>query len=439
MKDYINNFYHSITHIGASYPYENERAIQLVNFNILLLVGAIILTLSLSTNIISQSWSNSDTVLYIGGYSLIITFLFLNSIGRFKESTMISHLAVSLLFCAEAMTSGVIFICCIVNLVWMAISFRTLESTRLTAILSSIQLIFVNVTIFCAPYFGSGQDTILLYNPVERSIEYSLLFLFLFVITKHMTDQGRASNQRVHTLVSELEKKNSQLQRSYDEMESFSYQISHDLKSPLTTINSFASLLISDIEENRGEDIQEYCNFIYSGGMKMSKLIDDVLSHSMVNTRQLEKYDNVSLKDIIIPVKSNLKQIYPNSDVSLRNNGYFECCKTQLTLLLQNLIENGLKYNKSIVRKVTVDFMDAPEHCIIEVKDNGIGIDPKYQKEIFGLFKRLHTSEEYDGTGIGLSTCKKIVEDHLGGQLIVESTPNIGSTFKILIPKADHS
>lgn len=440
MKGQILEIRDKLTHIGASYISDNHRVSQLISFNTTLLVGIFIFILSLSTNIITLTWTAYDTIIYFGGFSSIAFFLLLNALGKFKISTVMAHIAFSLLFCAGALTSGVIFICCLMNLLWMVISFRFLESPKERLILSGLQLIFVNATIFVAAHLHKDVVSSA-YIPIERSIVYSLIFGFLYFIIKRVTDQSRKDFDQINQLVLELEQKNEniernnmKLKRAYDELERFSHIISHDLKTPLRNMNTYASLLQRDVQNKKDSKVLEYSDNIRSNGLKLTNMINDVLAYSKLNAFQNSKRELIQLKEIIVPIKNSLKQIYPNSEVELKSDGKLFSSSTKLTMLFQNLIENGLKYNKSTNKKVTVYFNSKQRHNVITVTDNGIGIPEEYQEQIFKLFSRLHSDGEFEGTGIGLSTCKKIVEEHLNGELTVSSIPNKGTTFKIIVP-----
>jgi len=296
MKNSIKEIGYKLIHNGTSYMHDKHRAIQLVNFNSLLLFGAFILFLSLSTNIINQSWTPYDNVIYFGGYSLIFLFLFLNSIGKFKESTLLAHVGFSLLFCIGAIISGGIFICCMISMVWMVISFRFLETSKESIVYSSLQLMFVVVTIFLVMHIDYAFE-INRYDPLVRSIGYSLMFIFLFTIAKRLTDQVRHNYKKINNLVQELEQKNSQIEHAYHDMESFAHKISHDLKAPLRNMNTYATLLKRDIQKNKNENIEEYSDHIYSNGLKLTKMIDDVLAYSKLNARETETLEKIQLNE----------------------------------------------------------------------------------------------------------------------------------------------
>lgn len=430
----LKNILYGLTHIGTRHTLEDPRSNQLVNFNTLLIYSAFILFLSLSTNLIQKSWTQYDNVIYLGAYFTIVLCLILNGLGKFNTSTLISHLGFCAVFCLGAIVNGDVFICCIINMVWMVISFRFLETATESIVVCAVQLLAVITTIFLVMHIDYDHQ-INQYDPTVRSIVYSLMFFYLFTMAKRLTDQIRYNYNKNNKLVIELEQKNKQIELAYHEMENFAHKISHDLKAPLRNMNTYATLLKRDIQKKKVENIEEYSNHIYSNGLKLTKMIDDVLAYSKLNARETETQERIQLSEIIEPIQKNMKQIYPNSEVKVKTNGHIISSRTKLTMLFQNLIENGLKYNKSTTKKVSVDFSNGQNQYTIHVKDNGIGIPLEYQDQIFNLFSRLHSNDEYEGTGIGLSTCKKIVEEHLNGNIIVKSAPDQGTTFKIIIPQ----
>ncbi len=429
----LPKFLHPILKIGVKANTDEFEQRQLMNFNSLLLFGAMALFLSLSTNLISQTWTTYDNIIYLGGYSIIAICLFLNKIGKFKAATIITHLGISALFCLGGLHTGTIFLCCMINLVWMVISFRFWQNSRETIIYSLIQLAFVIGTIFFVSSQDYGYNT-QGFNPIVRSIVFALLFMFLFTMTKLFTDQIRSYFNKVNELVVELEKKNQKIEMAYNDMEQFGHRISHDLKAPLRNMNTYAVLLKKDAAKNKTDNLENYTSEIYNNGIKLTKMIDDVLAYSKLNASETEQRELVELDELIKPIRDNMSRIYPNSIIKLPCHGQLIGSKTKLTMLMQNLIENGIKYNKNEKQEIDVSYQRQNGHYIITVEDNGIGISEDYHDQIFNLFSRLHSDSEYEGTGIGLSTCKKIVEEHLNGELSVSSKVDQGSTFTIKIP-----
>lgn len=233
----------------------------------------------------------------------------------------------------------------------------------------------------------------------------------------------------------ELEVKAKNLARSNKELEEFAYIVSHDMKQPIRTIVSYLTLLKKKYFDVLPAGGQEFVNFSIDGANKMSDLIRDILQYSKME-QEIAMSPNVSLNEMVKKVLGGLK------DIMEKNNGTVECdelpvvtCnETMLSELFQNLIENGLKYNLTPAKKVTVRVEDKVSEWKFSIADNGIGFDQQYSEQIFKIFKRLHTDEEFQGTGIGLSICAKVVEKH-GGKIWAESEKGKGSTFFFTLPK----
>ena len=431
MKEFLINIWKKSIHLGVSKSTDDAKMQRLINLNAILLFGALILLLSVSTNVISMTWNVFDNIIYIGGASLILLCLFLNKIGRFSISVYVANIGFTLIFCAGAIVSGDLFICCLVNFLLMVLTFRFLESMRENLISSFIQLVIVIITIYIvdtSEYQGNEFD------PLVRSIVYVLLFIFLFSLISLFKDQINRNLDKINGLVQELEHNNIKVELAYHEMENFAHKISHDLKAPLRNMNTYATLLKKDIQRKKEDNLDNYSDQIYKNGVKLSKMIDDVLAYSKLNAKQAETTELIKLEDVIDPIRNDMKLLYPKAKIRLLRQGELEGSKIKFHLLLQNLIENGLKYNKSESPLIEVDFIKQNGSYTIDVTDNGIGIDEQYQDQIFDLFSRLHSDQEYEGTGIGLSTCKKIVEDYFNGSIKMTSQINKGTTFNITIP-----
>lgn len=426
-------FQNKLLLLGSTKCEDASKVSQLKNLNALLLLGGFFLLLSLSTNLIQWSWTSYDNVIYLGGYIIIVICLILNYNGQLKWSTILAHIGFSGVFCAGAIISGGTFICCLINLVWMVISFRFWLSSKEIYTFSSLQLVLVIITIFIVGYtdYPNAHE---IFDPVVRSIVFALLFIFLFTTAKFFTDQIRRNVKKISDLVDQLEDKNERITTAYQEMERFAHTISHDLKAPLRNMNTYSALLRKDVHKNKVDNLEKYSNEIYKNGIKLAKMIDDVLAYSKLNAGEDVIMESLNLQELISPIKENMTRIYPKSKVTLPDHGQITGSKTKLTMLMQNLIENGLKYNQNKNPEVSVSYSRNNGYHKVAIKDNGIGIPKEYQDQIFNLFSRLHSQQKYEGTGIGLSTCKKIVEDHLEGELYVDSEPGIGSTFTIEIP-----
>jgi len=231
-----------------------------------------------------------------------------------------------------------------------------------------------------------------------------------------------------------LELKLEELARSNADLEQFAYVSSHDLQEPLRMIASYLQLLQRRYQGELDERADKYIYFAVDGASRMQNLINDLLEFSRVTTkaREFEPTDcesilNCVLSDLEVSIKEN------EATVSYDSLPEIMADSTQLTQVFQNLISNAIKFRSQEAPKIHVSAEKEGEKWRFSVQDNGIGIDPKYSEKIFEVFKRLHKREEYPGTGIGLSICKKIIERH-GGNIWVESEPGRGSTFYFTLP-----
>jgi len=242
--------------------------------------------------------------------------------------------------------------------------------------------------------------------------------------------------KELNVKLEEIDDINKQLERSNKELQDYAQVTSHDLKSPLRTISSFVSLLARKNKNKFDEKDYEYVEFVKKGIDRMNQVVQDLLDLSKVNSKKviqkvkvLEKVQQV-LKDLDFHIHKK------NVSISIEGNfPIFYVSETNIIQLFQNLISNAIKYNDKPNPKVTIRCEEQGQKFIFSITDNGIGFDQKYRNEIFEIFKRLHGTDTYDGTGIGLAICKKIVED-LNGVIYVESVPDEGSTFFIELPKS---
>jgi len=227
------------------------------------------------------------------------------------------------------------------------------------------------------------------------------------------------------------------LEKSNEELKQFAYITSHDLKSPLRNINSLLQLTKKrneNILDQDSKDLIETCiksaNYLYT-------VVGDVLLYT---TSEADKsvYVKIDLNDIISEIIKNNTVFFKEKKAEIILKKEFPQIfshRTMMFNLFSNLIQNGIKYNKSEVPKVTIDYTESEDYYYFSVSDNGIGIDEKYKDQIFIVFKRLHNQSEYEGTGIGLSICKQIVEN-LGGSISFISKLGEGSTFYFNLPKS---
>lgn len=234
----------------------------------------------------------------------------------------------------------------------------------------------------------------------------------------------------IDILSKQLNAQRKELKRSNEELQSFAYVASHDLKTPLRTITGFAQLIRRKHAEAISEEGRELFDHLIVSTKRMNELVSDLLNFSRLNTIKPE-YTLVSinliLNDVLNDLKVSIEEIH--ALVAVKPLPIVSCDKKRIYQVLSNLINNAIKFRRSTVTpKIEVGSKMEQGSVTIYVKDNGIGIDPIYQTKIFQMFERLHHNDEYEGTGIGLSICKKIIDNH-AGKIWFESKLGVGSTF----------
>ncbi len=233
------------------------------------------------------------------------------------------------------------------------------------------------------------------------------------------------------------------LEISNKELQDFASVAAHDLQEPLRKIQSFSDRLVTKAKEQMSEETFDYVDRIQNSAHRMQVLIDDLLTYSRVTTKS-SPFAVINLNAIVAQVASDLEVRIEqcHGKVVWENLPSLEADPTQMRQLFQNLISNALKFKKSDLNPlVTVTakiFDNSPlgrpgPACQITIQDNGIGFDEKYLDRIFTIFQRLHGRHEYEGTGIGLAVCRKIVDRH-GGFITAASIPNQGATFIVTLP-----
>jgi len=221
----------------------------------------------------------------------------------------------------------------------------------------------------------------------------------------------------------------AEMQRSNTELEQFAYVISHDLQEPLRMVSSYTQLLAKRYSNKLDSDADEFIAYAVDGAKRMQTLLHGLLDYSRVGTRG-KPFSLVNCEHVVEQAVANLKIAIEESGASVS----YDVLPTvmgdegQLVQLFQNLIGNAIKFRREEPPKVHIWAGRRDSVVTFSVNDNGIGINPQHSQSIFEIFRRLHTREEYPGTGMGLAICKKIVERH-GGHISVQSQPGQGSTF----------
>jgi PAS domain S-box-containing protein len=243
----------------------------------------------------------------------------------------------------------------------------------------------------------------------------------LYAATRDVTERRQAEET--------LRQQADELARSNKELEQFAYVASHDLQEPLRIVSSYVQLLARRYQGKLDQEADEFIAFAVEGANRMKTLINDLLAFSRVGTRGKE-LALVTMDKAVDRAVSNLQLAIEESGATVTHDPLPQVLgdDVQTAQLLQNLIANAIKFRSQEPPRVHVGARRQGEHWLFFVRDNGIGMDPRYSERIFTIFQRLHNRDEYPGTGIGLAICRKIVERH-GGRIWVESELSKGATF----------
>lgn len=247
------------------------------------------------------------------------------------------------------------------------------------------------------------------------------------------------SQETLQEKLRELDEKNRQLRAYIDsnmQLENFAYIASHDIREPLRTMRTFAQLLETRYQHTLDQDGRDYVNFIAGAAKNMNQLIEDLLIYSRVEFEEYE-VEAVDLNQLLGEILLSLGEIIESRQAQISWGTLPHLINgnpSRLKQLFQNLIINAIKFGPPGGRPfVRIQCKSVDRFCQFSITDNGIGIPTEFYDKIFLIFKKLHGKGQYEGTGIGLALCKKIVEQH-GGRIWVESTPGVGSTFYFTLP-----
>ncbi|MEY3368623.1 MAG: hypothetical protein RI973_1778 [Bacteroidota bacterium] len=219
------------------------------------------------------------------------------------------------------------------------------------------------------------------------------------------------------------------------ELEQFAYAASHDLKEPLRMIGSYTQLIRRRLDMSTDPTTTEFFGYVTDGVYRMEKLLNDLLEYSRLGRRP-EKLADIDLNHTVMIVIGNMMTTMEATNTSLSSSKLpvIKATSTEMMQLFQNLISNSIKFRRpDVAPKIDIRYSTDKKHHIFSFQDNGIGIPEEYQQSVFNLFERLHSRSDYEGTGIGLATCKKIV-NNMGGNIWVEKSNGSGTEFVFTIP-----
>ncbi|MEJ2179336.1 MAG: ATP-binding protein [Gammaproteobacteria bacterium] len=269
-------------------------------------------------------------------------------------------------------------------------------------------------------------------HSIAIMLMFSLYCGFLVIVARRLSGEY----WRALKNASLLDQRAKQLEDSNKELESYSYSIAHDLRGPLRTITAFSQILLEDANKKLDNQEKDSLNRIVNAGKFMAELIDDILELSRITRINIE-YKDVDLTALAEECLQGLQSSEPDRkvDIEVQQNMQAKGDSQLLRIVLQNLLSNSWKFTKECTSpKIQVGTTKNAEKQAYFVKDNGVGFDVKYADKIFGIFQRLHTREEFDGTGIGLASVQRVVNRH-GGKVWVNAKDQKGATFYFSLPE----
>jgi PAS domain S-box-containing protein len=239
------------------------------------------------------------------------------------------------------------------------------------------------------------------------------------------------SNTDIH----EQKEKEQELRRANEDLEQFAYSASHDLQEPIRNVAVYSEIVAKRYSHVVDDQGKQFLEFLREGGHRLATLVNDLLAYTRASMAELSEKP-VSAAEALENCLANLAEALRESSAEVTSDPLPEVFMgdAHLQQVLQNLISNALKYRSEQAPRIHVSASKMGGMWCFSVKDNGIGIDPRYKEKIFGVFKRLHHDRKYSGTGIGLAICQRVVERY-GGRIWVESEPSKGATFFFTIPQ----
>jgi signal transduction histidine kinase len=232
----------------------------------------------------------------------------------------------------------------------------------------------------------------------------------------------------------ELQQKILDLRNANDELEAFNSTVSHDLRNPLMVIRGFSERITKKYAEVLDEKFSEQMEIIKKSALKMEQLIDDLLAYSRLGKQALY-HAPVSMNELIESVLDELRMIYPDGEVTIKNLTPCMGDERMLRQVFINLLSNAFKFSSHRAKRVIeIGCVEQTSENLYFVKDNGAGFDMNNKDKLFTVFQRLHSQEDFSGTGMGLAIVKRIVSLH-GGMVGAEGKPDVGATFTVTLPK----
>ncbi|MFN8298275.1 MAG: ATP-binding protein [Chitinophagales bacterium] len=414
--------------------HNQQKYIRLSNFvTLITFIGALIYVVFA---ILWENWYWLGAIVALG--FTCVSVLMLNSFGKTNISRLVYLLVVNALVYLNALFIGPnghleqYFAVAVI----VPFLIYDLKETAMIIFGVVLPIVLIYTFDFVSPLFTvynltPGQQSIMERVNIMGQLALAIAGVYQLVNLNKKTElELEASNAQMMLQTAEL-------RRSNNDLEQFAYIISHDLKAPVRNISSFMNLLVNKYSTDLSPEAKEFVGYSHTGAKRLERLIDDVLAYCRIGTN-LPRPVPVNVNDIISTIRFELRDklslvngsININRELPVVNNVH----ASLMYHVFQNLISNGLKFNKSDKPEIEVSWTNSLNYYTFSIHDNGIGISKEYTTTIFQMFRRLHGEQEYDGTGIGLAICKKIVE-YYHGEIWFDSEPGKGTTFYFTVRK----
>lgn len=436
MVEQIVSGYLSIQNLGTEHIIKKNQVkyIQISNF-----IAMTSLIASLVYIVLAVIWAKVLWFMCVDSLCITsVAVLTLNKYGRIHASRLLLLLGANLsLYFAALMTGtqagGENFLLVSVMLPFLIFDLRKKLIISVGVGIPIVLMISFHLIVsgFAAYHPTVSQQFIL--HKLGACMEIGLVIAAVYQFVYH----SRETEKSLEISNLQMMSQTDELKRSNADLEQFAYVISHDLKTPVRNISCFMKLLSNKHGATFNAEAREFVDFSLAGAKRMERLIDDVLAYSRIG-RNLSSPTPVNVKDVIntirIEQQDNLNAINGTINVMGELPVINSVHSSLMYHVLQNLIRNGLKFNRSVNPTINISYTELKDHYQLAVEDNGIGISKDYAVQVFQMFKRLHNENEYDGTGIGLAICKKIVELY-HGEIWYEGAEGQGTTFYFTIRK----
>ena len=431
------SLYENLLSVGADSDIEKsqKKYVRITNF---LTINAFVASLVyLTIAILWEKWFWMYSTL---GVSLLCVCVgFMNGFNYTRLSRITFMIGVNLLLFVAVATMGPMAKGESIFVISLLIPFLIYDLKKDKALIvtgAALPLLLMFLSELTMPYFKayylSNDQQLLMYH-IGIVVQFCLAIGAIYQLVMY----SRKAENELESSQVQMSFQTNELKRSNSDLEQFAYIISHDLKAPVRNISSFMNLLVNKHGNSLNPEAREFVDYSRNGAKRMERLIDDVLSYCRIGTN-LPNPTPVNLNDVVSTVRFELSDklkaadgmVVISKELPVVNNVH----SSLMYHVFQNLITNGLKFNKSEKPEINVFWTNSLNYYTFSVHDNGIGISKEFSDTIFQMFKRLHNENEYDGTGIGLAICKKIVE-YYNGEIWFESETGKGTTFHFTIRK----